>query len=66
MGSIDKIVAGLFAASILLVILVYYQGFVADTNAVGAASTTILQTATGRDSSGNFVGYPAGTGTTTS
>lgn len=57
----DRILGYLFALAVLLIVVAYFSGFVADTNAVASATNTLLQTATGRNSAGQFAGYPTGT-----
>lgn len=47
--------------SVLVIIAVYYQGLVADTNALGPYAIQVLELAQGRNpSTGNFSSYPTG------
>lgn len=49
-----------FILSLVLVIVAYYVGFQTDVNTISTAFTNIVQTATGRNSSGTFSAYPTG------
>lgn len=60
MGDVDQIIAYTFLIAILLVIVAYYAGFVADIQAFGASLNTLILTATGRNSAGQFAAYPTG------
>lgn len=51
----------LFLLALLLIAVAYFSGFVADTNSVSNAVTSLINTATGRDANGQFASYPAGT-----
>jgi len=50
----------LFLLALFLIGVAYFAGFSADTKAVAGATNTLLLTATGRNSAGQFAGYPSG------
>lgn len=60
MNSANQVIGYLFLLSLFLIAVAYFSGFVADTGAVGGAVNQLLQTATGRNSAGNFAAYPTG------
>lgn len=47
-----------FALSVLLIVVVYFVGVSTDAKALGSAFNSLIQTLTGRDSSGKFAQYP--------
>lgn len=48
----------IFILSLVLVALAYYTGLQTDAAALKSAFVSILYAVTGRNSSGNFAGYP--------
>jgi len=59
----DEVATGtryLFLLALFLIIVAYFAGFVADTQAVGSALNSLGLTFTGRNPAGNFAAYPAG------
>ena len=58
MDSVDHALTWIFGISLVLVLLAYYAGTVADVNAFSGAFNSLLQTVTGRNSAGNFAAYP--------
>ena len=62
----DEVATGtryLFLLALFLIIVAYFAGFVADTQAVGSALNSLGLTFTGRDTKGNFASYPGGAAT---
>lgn len=63
MEEVDKALGMLFALSVILIFVAYYVGVVSDVKVFGGALNTLLLTATGRNSAGQFAGYaPGGNG----
>lgn len=62
----DDIVSDIFWLSILLIIVVYFAGFVSDTQTVASSLTSLINVATGRNAAGQFANYPGGAGVATS
>ena len=59
MDSVDHALTWIFGISLVLVLLAYYVGTVADTNALFGNFNNLLKTVTGRNAAGNFAPYPA-------
>lgn len=49
-----------FVLSLVLILVAYFKGVQTDAQQFGATFNSLLLTATGRDSSGNFAAYPSG------
>lgn len=60
MEEVDRALGMLFVLSIVLILVAYYVGAVSDIKVFGGALNTLLLTATGRNSSGQFAGYAGG------
>lgn len=58
MNTLDVTIRDVFIVTVLLVILAFFAGFVTDFKTVTAGVNTLLLTASGRNSQGNFVNYP--------
>lgn len=54
----DRALYYIFILSLVLVALAYYTGLQTDAGALKNAFTSIIYAVTGRNSSGNFAGYP--------
>lgn len=54
----DRALFYIFALSLLLIALAYYTGLQTDAAALKNALVSILYAVTGRNSEGNFAGYP--------
>lgn len=60
MDSVDHALTWIFGISLVLILLAYYVGTVADVNAFGGQFNNLLKTLTGRNAAGNFAAYPTG------
>lgn len=58
MGEVDKAMTYIFWLSLILIGVAYYAGSVKVLNSLGTNLGSLILTATGRDSSGNFAAYP--------
>ena len=56
----DKLITYLFFLSLALVALAYYTGLKTDAGALFSGANGLVQTVTGRNSSGAFAAYPGG------
>lgn len=55
---VDKSIRDLFLISLFLVAVVYFVGLTSDVSTVFTSLSGLINTATGRDSTGKFAGYP--------
>lgn len=55
----DRVLFYAFAISVLLIVVVYFVGVRTDAAALGNATNGLIQTLTGRTSTGQFANYPA-------
>lgn len=58
MPDLDRAIAGLLLLSALLIAVAYYVGLTSDANSVFAGVRSLILAATGRNTAGNFAGYP--------
>lgn len=58
MNELDKALFYIFVLSMILVAVAYYAGSTAVLKQIGASVSTLILTATGRTSSGQFASYP--------
>ncbi len=54
----DRVLFYAFAISVLLIVVVYFVGVKTDAAALGSSVNSLIQTLTGRTSSGQFANYP--------
>jgi hypothetical protein len=59
-GRYNVVITYLFILSLVLVVVAFYAGASTDATAFGKVFNGILNTATGRNSSGQFASYPGG------
>jgi hypothetical protein len=57
MGSLDTGVRDIFILSMFLIAVVYFVGLSSDAKSILGGLTSLIYTATGRDSTGKYVGY---------
>lgn len=60
MSEVDSAIRYIFVLSLVLIIVAYYAGSQKVLTTLGTTTTGLLNTATGRDSSGAFAKYPSG------
>ncbi len=60
MDTIDTALGYIFTLSVILILVAYFAGFVADAQAFTTAINTLGLTFTGRNAQGQFAGYPTG------
>lgn len=60
MSEVDSAIRYIFVISLILVIVAYYVGSQNVLSTLGATTGSLLNTATGRNSQGQFAAYPSG------
>ena len=58
MGELDKALRYIFILSLILVVVAYYAGSTKVLGALGQQLGSIILVSTGRNTQGNFAGYP--------
>lgn len=58
MDELDKALFYIFVLSMILVVVAYYAGSTSVLQQLGQSLSSIILTATGRDSNGKFAAYP--------
>ena len=59
MTELDKALTYIFWLSLILVAVAYYAGTTKVLNSIGTNVGSLILTATGRDTNGNFAAYPS-------
>lgn len=54
----DRTIYYVFVLSLVLIALAYYTGLKSDLGAISSAVNSLILYVTGRNSKGNFAGYP--------
>ena len=58
MSEVDSAIRYIFVISLVLIIVAYWAGSQKVLTTLGTTTTSLLNTATGRNSSGQFASYP--------
>lgn len=58
MGSVDRALWYIFILSLVLIGVAYWVGLKSDIGSISAALNSLVLYVTGRNSKGNFAGYP--------
>jgi hypothetical protein len=62
MAEVDKLIVVLAGLAALLIVTAYFTGFTTDASTLGGIAGNLGDIFSGRNSSGNFAGYPSGSG----
>lgn len=60
MSEVDTAIRYIFVLSLILIIVAYFAGTQKVLSTLGSTTNSLIQTATGRNSSGDFAAYPSG------
>lgn len=60
MSEVDTAIRYIFVLSLILIVVAYFAGSTKVLNSLGSTTNSLIQTATGRNSSGDFAAYPTG------
>lgn len=60
MSEVDSAIRYIFVLSLILIIVAYYVGSQNVLSTLGGTTTSLLNTATGRNAQGQFASYPSG------
>ena len=59
MNEVDSAIRYIFVISLVLIIVAYWAGSQKVLSTLGGATSSLLNTATGRNAAGQFASYPA-------
>lgn len=60
MSEVDTAIRYIFVLSLILIVVAYFAGSTKVLSSLGSTTNSLILTATGRNSSGDFAAYPTG------
>jgi len=60
MSEVDTAIRYIFVLSLILIVVAYFAGTQKVLTTLGSTTNSLIQTATGRNSQGDFASYPSG------